>query len=506
MDISVRIGNILKTQADAIVLNLFEGVREPGGATGAADRSLGGAIRDLISGGDFTGKFKRTSVLYPRTGVAARRVILVGLGKAADFTLDRARQVAAVAASYAAGLGVKHLATIVHGGGAGGLDLEDAAQAVVEGSVLGTYRFSVYKTGGEEDDPATLERLTVVEFDAARQREVEEGTRAGEIVSEGVTLARDLANHPGNEMTPTVLAERSMEMAEAVGLRCDVLDEEAMEREGMGALLAVARGSDQPPRLIVMEHEGRRSDQQPHVLVGKGITFDTGGISIKRAGGMWEMKFDMCGAAAVIGAMQAIARLDLPVRTIGIAAATENMPGGRALKPGDVIRSMLGKTIEIRNTDAEGRLVLADAVAYSARYKPAALVDLATLTGACVTALGHEASGLMANDDALAERVSRSGERTGEIAWRLPIFEAHREQIKSDVADLKNTGGPAGAIAGGVFIEAFVQGFPWAHLDIAGTAWSDGERPYLSKGGTGYGVRLLVDLLRQTADAVPRTA
>ena len=240
MDISVTIGNILETPADGIVLNLFEGVQEPGGATGAADTALNGAIRDLISGGDFKGKFKTTSVLYPQAGVAAKRVILVGLGKEADFTLDRARQAAAVAAKYAKGLGVKHLATIVHGGGAGGVKLGDAAQAVVEGSVLGTYEFSVYKTDGEDEDKKALERLTVVEFDAAKQNDVEEGTRVGEIVSEGVTLARDLANHPGNEMTPSVLAERSREMAESVGLRCEVLDEDAMEKEGMGALLAVA--------------------------------------------------------------------------------------------------------------------------------------------------------------------------------------------------------------------------------------------------------------------------
>lgn len=500
MEVDTRIGNILATPADAIVLNLFDGVEEPGGATGAADKALNGAIRELITGGDFTGKFKTTSVLYPQSGVTAKRVILVGLGKEADFTLDRARQAAAVAAKTAKGLGVRHLATIVHGGGAGGLDPGDAAQVVVEGSVLGTYKFSVYKTGGEDEDKKEMERLTVVEFDAAKQSDVEEGTRVGEVVSEGVTLARDLANHPGNEMTPSILAERSREMAEAVGLQCEVLDEDAMVKEGMRALLAVSRGSAQPPRFIVMEHEGNRSKDQPIVLVGKGITFDTGGISIKRSAGMWDMKFDMCGAAAVVGAMQVIARLDLPVRTIGIVAASENMPSAMALKPGDIIRSMLGKTIEIKSTDAEGRLVLADAVAYAARYKPAALVDLATLTGACVTALGNEAAGLMANDDALSERVSRAGERTGEIVWRLPIFEEHREQIKGDTADLMNSGGPAGAIAGGAFIEAFVQDFPWAHLDIAGTAWSDGKKPYISKGGTGFGVRLLVDMIRRTAD------
>jgi leucyl aminopeptidase len=362
--------------------------------------------------------------------------------------------------------------------------------------VLGTYRFSFYKTG-EEDEEKELEALTLVEFDASRQAEVERGARAGRIVADGVCLARDLASHPGNEMPPAVLAERALEMARDTGLRGEVLDENRMAEEGMRTILAVAQGSVQPPRVIVLEHDGGNADSPPVVLIGKGITFDTGGISIKGSEGMWDMKFDMGGAAAVIGAMQAVARLDLPVRTVGLVAASENMPGSRAFKPGDIIRSMLGKTIEIRSTDAEGRLVLADAVAYASRYKPAAAIDLATLTGACVTALGHEASGLMANNDDLAADIARAGERTGEIAWRLPILEGHREQIKSDVADLKNTGGqPAGVITGGAFIEAFVQDFPWAHLDIAGTAWAHTDRPCVPKGGTGVGVRLLVDFLR----------
>ncbi len=496
MDISVTIGNILEQQTDGIVLNLFEGVDAPGGATGAANKALNGGIGSLIADGDFTGKFKQTSVLYPQRGIAAKRIILVGLGKQEEFTLDHVRQVSAVAAQQARKLGAKGLTTIVHGGGAGGLHTADAAQAVVEGTVLGTYRFSRYKTG-DPDDANELDRLTLVEFDAAKQAEVERGALIGRIVADGACLARDLVSHPGNEMPPTVLAERAREMAGGVGLSCEVLDENRIAEEGMRTLLAVAQGSAQPPRFIVLEHDGGKTDDPPVVLIGKGITFDTGGISIKGSEGMWDMKFDMGGAAAVIGAMQATARLNLPVRTVGLVAASENMPGSRALKPGDIIRSMLGKTIEIRSTDAEGRLVLADAVTYAARYKPAAAIDLATLTGACVIALGHEASGLISNNDGLADEIARAGGRTGEIAWCLPILEGHREQIKSDIADIKNTGGrPAGAITGAAFIEAFVQDFPWAHLDIAGTAWTDKDRPYIPKGGTGWGVRLLVDFLR----------
>ena len=365
MDISVTIGNILEQQTDGIVLNLFEGVDAPGGATGAADKALNGGIESLIASGDFTGKFKQTSVLYPRGGMPAKRVILVGLGKQEAFTLDHVRQVSAVAAQQARKLGINSLTTIVHGGGAGGLHTADAAQAVVEGTVLGTYRFSHYKTG-DQDDGNDLDRLTLVEFDAAKQAEVERGALIGRIVADGTCLARDLVSHPGNELPPTVLAERAREMADGVGLSCEVLDETRIAEEGMRTLLAVAQGSAQPPRFIVLEHDGGKTDDPPVVLIGKGITFDTGGISIKGAEGMWDMKFDMGGAAAVIGAMQATARLNLPVRTVGLVAASENMPGSRALKPGDIIRSMLGKTIEIRSTDAEGRLVLADAITYAA--------------------------------------------------------------------------------------------------------------------------------------------
>ena len=497
MELSVATGSILEQEADGIVLNLFEGVDALVDSTGAVDQALNGAVAGLISGGDFTGKYKQTSVLYPQDGIAARRVLLVGLGKPDAFTLDRVRGAAGVAARFGRDLGVKHLASIVHGGEAGGLGIADAAQAMVEGTVLGTYRFRPYKTD-EEDEAKALERLTLVGLDAASQGEAEQGALAGQIVAEGACLARDLGSHPANEMTPSILADRALEMARATGLRCEILDEAQMASEGMRTLLAVSRGSAEPPRFIVLEHEGGRPDDAPVVLAGKGITFDSGGISIKGSDGMWDMKFDMSGAAAVIGAMQAAARLDLPVRTVGIVAASENLPDSRALKPGDIIRSMLGKTIEIRSTDAEGRLVLADAMAYAARLKPAAVIDVATLTGACVVALGHEASGLMSNDDGLAGEIAQAGERTGEIAWRLPILEGHREEIKSDVADLKNTGGRAGgAITGAAFIEAFVSDFPWAHLDIAGTAWSDKDRPTCPKGGTGVGVRLLVDLLRR---------
>lgn len=495
MDIAISIGNILEREADAIVLNLFEGVTEPGGATGAANQALGGLIRNLISGGDFTGKFKQTAVHYPREGITSPRLILVGLGKQEDFSLNRVRLASASAAREAIQRGARTLASIIHGGGIGGLDLPDAAQATVEGAILGNYKFTSYKTG--DDVPKSLDAFTIVEFDASKQTDAETGATTGQIIAESVCFARDLANTPGNDLPPAILADRVSEMASSVGLSCEIFDEQRIKGEGMGALSAVGQGSARPPRFIILEHKGNDPNATPIVFIGKGITFDTGGITLKGGDGMWDMKFDMCGSTAVIGAMQAVAQLNIPHRVIGLVAAAENMPDGNAYRPGDILHPLGGKTVEIRSTDAEGRLALIDAIAYAARYKPAAAIDLATLTGACVTALGNDASGLMGNNDNLVTQIHEAGNRTGEIAWHLPILDGHREQIKSDVADLKNTGGrPGGALTAGAFLEAYVQDFPWAHLDIAGTAWTGSAKPDTPIGATGVGVRLLIDFLR----------
>ncbi len=495
MTISTTIGNILEQKTDAIVLNLFEGVTEPGGATGAANRALNGLIADLIAGGDFSGKFKQTAVLYPREGVDSSRIILVGLGKREDFSCDRARLASASAARAALKRGAKTLASIIHGGGAGGLDISDAAQATVEGVMLGNYKFTTYKTG--DGDLKSLDAFTLVEFDTSKQAAVKSGANAGQIIAESVCFARDLGNTPGNDLPPTVLADRVSAMARETGLSCEIFDEQRVLDEGMGALSAVGQGSARPPRFIILEHAGADPHAAPIVFIGKGITFDTGGISLKGGDGMWDMKFDMCGSAAVIGAMRAVAQLDLPHRVIGLIAAAENMPDGRAYRPGDILHPLGEKTVEIHSTDAEGRLALIDAIAYCARYKPKAAIDLATLTGACVTALGNEASGLMGNDNDLIAQIHEAGNRTGEIAWHLPILDGHRDRIKSNVADLKNSGGrPGGPLTAAAFLEAYVQNFPWAHLDIAGTAWTGSAKPDTAIGATGVGVRLLIDFLR----------
>ena len=495
MNITTAIGNILERDTDAIVLNLFEGVMEPGGATGAANRALGGLIADLIAAGDFSGKFKQTAVLYPHQGVTAPRLILVGLGKREDFSLARVRLASASATREAVKRGAKTLASIIHGGGIGGLDVSDAAQATVEGAILGNYKFTAYKT--DRDDLKSLDAFALVEFDASKQIATDAGATAGHIIAESACLARDLGNTPGNDLPPSTLADRALEMARETGLSCEIFDEQRILVEGMNALSAVGQGSVRPPRFIILEHAGTNPEAAPIVFIGKGITFDTGGISLKGGDGMWDMKFDMSGAAAVIGAMRAVAKLALPHRVIGIVAAAENMPDGRAYRPGDILHPLGEKTVEIHSTDAEGRLALIDAIAYCARYKPKAAIDLATLTGACVTALGNETSGLMGNDDDLIAQIHEAGNRTGEMAWHLPIFDDHRALIKSKVADLKNSGGrPAGTLTAGAFLEAYVQGFPWAHLDIAGTASTDSDKPDTPVGATGVGVRLLIDFLR----------
>lgn len=496
MEIRVQVGAIQEVASDLIVVNLFQGVEQPIGATGTVDAALGGAIREVIAGGDFQGKAEQTAVLYTRGAIPARRVMLVGLGPRERFDLDVVRRAAAVAAREARKLGVRSYHSVVHGTGAGALLLQDAAQAVVEGTLLGAYRFTELKADRADIEP-DLEAMTLLAYEERSLDLVRRGAEVGRILGEATNYARDLVNRPGNYCTPTMLAAAAREMAEAYGLVVRVLGEDEMAALGMGALLGVAQGSHEPATFTILEHNADRQDLPAFVVVGKGITFDSGGISIKPSEGMERMKDDMSGAAAILGVMRAVAELKLPLRVVGLVPATENLPGSRAYKPGDVLRAMSGRTIEVISTDAEGRLILADALAYAARYQPRAVVDLATLTGACVIALGHVAAGLMGSDDALLAALRGAADRCGDKVWPLPLYDEYAEQIKSDVADVKNTGGrPAGAITGGMFLKRFAEGYPWAHVDIAGTVWSDDTKGYRVKGATGFGVRLLVEWLR----------
>jgi len=490
MKITVRQGEIQKHRDEAIVVNLFEGVR-PGGATGAVDKGLGGLIAAAIDCGDFTGAKNDTLLLYTQGRIPAPRVLVVGLGDRDKFDLEIARQAAATAARRLQDLGIDQATTILHGTGAGGLEVEDAAQGVAEASILACYQFGLYRKPKK-----VLKKLTLLEFDGRKLTAARRGARAGQQIAEATCLARDLVHQPSAVATPTALASTARRIARQFGLKCKVVDESGMKKLGMNLLLGVSRGSAEPARLIILEYKPKAAGP-PLVFVGKGLTFDSGGLSLKSSGGMEGMKADMAGGAAVLGALQAVAALKLPVPVVGIVAATENMPDGRAMRPGEVVTAMSGKTVEVLNTDAEGRLVLADALCYAGRYKPAGVVDLATLTGACVTALGHHASGLLANDDDLAERVRVAGEQTSERVWQLPLWDEYREQLKSDIADLKNIGGrAAGTITAGAFLSEFAADYPWVHLDVAGTALPAKTGPYVPKGPGGIGVRLLTELAR----------
>lgn len=495
MQISVQQHSIITDTSDCIVVNLFEGVTTPGGATSTVDTALGGAISRLIASGDFTGKMDTSAVLYTNNQIGAARVLLVGLGSAAKFDLIAARRAAAVAGRAVGRLsGVKSYATIVHGAGIGGLNARAAAQATAEGALLSAYRPPQYRRTAL---PAGPLNCSVVELDADKLASTQAGVEAGAAVAAAVSQARNYVSEPGNILNPQEFAARASAMAAATGLACTILDEAAMQSAGMGIALAVSRGSRNPPRFIILEHAPKGLETSaPLVLVGKGITFDTGGISLKDPENMWLMKDDMGGAAAVVGALQAIARLQVPRRVLGVAICIENMPDGNAFRPGDILTGITGKTVEIISTDAEGRLVLADALGYVARYNPAAVVNLATLTGAIGIALGRQAAGCFANNDALQSALLAAAQRTGERLWPMPMYPEYFKPIETAMAEVKNSGGRTeGVSTSAKFIEHFTEGYPWAHLDIASMVWTDtDDNPLTPKGATGYGVRLLLDL------------
>jgi len=445
-------------------------------------------LADVARRGDMRGQRDETWWLYPPGG-SVERVVLVGIGKDGDLPgEERWRRYAGAALAAARRVRAPALAlALPDGAGA------DAQQAAAEGAELARYRFAEFKKPEDESPPSAVTLLVDTPDAAAVER--------GRIVAAAANWARRLGDLPPNVLTPERMAEEAANMAQARGLRVTVLGPEAMRRETMGGLLAVAQGSTHEPRLVLAEYWGAGGDAAPLVLVGKGITFDSGGLSLKPAANMEEMKFDMAGAAAVLAALAAVCDLGLPVNVVAVTPLAENLPSGSAFRPGDILRTFAGVTVEVVNTDAEGRLILADALAYArSRYRPAAMVDAATLTGACVVALGHAAAGLVGTDAALVEELRRAGDRSGERAWPLPLYEEYREQIRSDVADIKNSGGrAAGALTAAAFLREFVGDTPWAHLDIAGVAWGDGKVSYLAKGATGAPTRLLIEWVRARA-------
>ncbi|WIM05507.1 MAG: leucyl aminopeptidase [Candidatus Nitricoxidivorans perseverans] len=494
MEFSIRSGSPEKQRSACVVVGVFE-PRKLSLPAEIIDNMAHGHLSDLLRRGDMEGKAGSTLLLHNVPGTLADRVLLVGLGKEREFREKEYRSVIATA--------VKTLNET--GGFDGTLYLTElpvrkrsVAWRIRQAAMVSLdalYRFDQLKSK-KDDVRRPLRKLT---FCVERRNELaaaEEALAQGHAIAAGGTLMRDLANLPGNICTPAHLAEQALALAAEHGLKAEVLERADMEKLGMNSLLSVSKGSHLPPKFIVLRHDGGRKDEKPVVLVGKGITFDTGGISLKPAPEMDEMKFDMSGAAAVLGAMKAAAQMNLPLNVIAVIPAAENMPGGGASKPGDVVTSMSGQTIEILNTDAEGRLILCDALTYVERLDPECVVDVATLTGACVIALGHVATGLLANDDGLARELLDAGQEAHDRAWQMPLWEDYQEQLKSNFADMANIGGrPAGTITAACFLSRFTKKYDWAHLDIAGTAYQSGKE----KGSTGRPVPLLAHFLMARA-------
>jgi len=485
MEIKVKTGNVLQEPSDLCMLGVYE------------DTPLPPEVAGLLEPRDFSGRFKQTVLLYPRGAIAPRRLLLVGLGKHDAVSVDSIRQAGALAVREAQALQVPAVTVGVQGDAP--LAPALIARSFAEGMELGAYRYHVYRTAPSPEHAFVVESATV--YSRASAEEVRDGIATGQTIARGVTLARDLVNGPGYTMTPARLGEEALELGKRLGLAVTVLDEAQLTEQGFGGILAVGKGSMNEPRFIVMEY-GSASDGTPTIcLVGKGLTFDSGGLSLKPAEAMETMKSDMGGAAAVFGALQVAAELGLPLHVVGLIASAENMPSSTAYRPGDIVRTLSGKTIEVLNTDAEGRIILSDALFYAQRYEPSAIVNLATLTGAIIIALGPHAIGMMSTDQALADRMIRAGEASHERVWQLPLWDEYHEMIKSEVADLKNLGGrPAGSITAGAFLAAFVGDYPLVHLDIAGTAWVDKpSKAYHVHGGTGVGVHLLTEFLSEYA-------
>ena len=488
MEFSIKSGGPERIRSGCIIIGVFE-PRKLSAAGASLDRASRGQLTAALKRGDMEGKAGTTLMLHQVPRVSAARVLLVGLGREREFDDGKYRSAVTKAIAALKQTGVTD-AVLCLSAGVKQRDIAwRAAQAAIAASDA-TYHFDRMKSKREQ--ARGVRHLTLLVGERNELKAGQSGLKQGAAIAHGMSLAKDLGNLPGNVCTPAYLADAARTLARQYKLGVQVLERKDMEKLGMGSLLSVARGSDEPPKLIVLKYEGGPRGQKPYALVGKGVTFDTGGISLKPAPEMDEMKFDMCGAASVLGTLRAVAELKLPINVIGIVPATENMPGGSATKPGDIVTSMSGLTVEILNTDAEGRLILCDALTYAERFEPQAVVDIATLTGACVIALGHVASGLFANDEALAQELLAAGQTTHDRAWHLPLWDDYQEQLKSNFADFANIGGrPAGSVTAACFLARFTKKFKWAHLDIAGVAWKSGA----AKGATGRPVPLLTQYL-----------
>ncbi len=496
MEVKIQKGDFTTMPAEALVLFHFEEEEKLLEVTAAVNDAVNSIISGVLESGDFRGEHLEHVLLFTQGAMTAGRILLMGLGKRETFTAHKLREAAAKALKALRDRRQPRAVLPIPLDSKFPLGLGDTAEACVLGGMLGLYQFTELLTR-ERDKIKEFESLTILS--PRKTKDLITSVDRARAIAQGIYLARDLVTLPANMATPAILASKAKEVATQAGMDFHLIEVEEAQELGMGAFLAVAQGSDEPGMMVVMDYRPTGKDEPPLTLVGKGITFDSGGISIKPAQNMDKMKHDMAGAAAVIGTMKAIAALRLPLRVVGLIPFTENLPSGKAYKPGDVIRSLSKLTIEVINTDAEGRMVLADALTYAGRFKPQAIIDLATLTGACIVALGDGVAGLMGNDDVLLTRIQHAGEKSGERVWQLPLWDSYFELLKSDVADFKNVDGrKAGAIIGGVFLKQFIaEGIPWAHLDIAGCAWEEKGRPLIPKGATGTGVHLLLRMLQE---------
>jgi leucyl aminopeptidase len=500
VEFSIKSGAPEKQRSACVVVGVFES-RKLSAAAESIDRASNGHLAEIVRRGDMEGKLGATLLLHNVPNVLGDRVLLVGLGREREFRDKEYRDACRAAVRTLNDTGAMEAVVFL-------TELPvrrrssawKIAQAVLVAAET-LYRFNQLKSK-QEEVRRPLRRLTLTVTRRNELAEAETVVLQAEAVAEGMRLAKDLGNLPPNVCTPSYLAEQARSIAATHGMQCEVLEAADMEALGMGALLAVARGTVEPPKLIVLKYQGADAAAAPVVLIGKGITFDTGGISLKPSAEMDEMKFDMCGAASVLGTLAAVAQMRLPLNVVGVVPSTENMPGGRATRPGDIVKTLSGQTVEVLNTDAEGRLILCDAMTYCERMKPAAVIDIATLTGACVIALGHVAAGLYANDDALAREVLAAGDAAYDRAWHMPLWDDYQEQLRSNFADMANIGGrPAGSITAACFLSRFARNFRWAHLDIAGVAWKSGRE----KGATGRPVPLLAQFLIERSAVASRT-
>ena len=495
MEFVVKTTKAAAAKTATLVLPVAEG-QLLGATAQSVDQASGGAISTVLKRGDLQGKPGQTLLLHSVPGLKAERVLLVGIGKGDELDARQWRKAAGAALGVLKGLGGSDATLAVQDVQVKDRNLYERTRMLVEVLADGQYRFDQFKS--KKSDASALSKFTLL-ADKASQTQTEQAARHATAIAAGMSFARDLGNLPPNICHPSYMAEQARQLGRAFkGLKVEVLDEKKLRELGAGAFLAVSQGSDQPGCIVVMQYNGGKKGEQPYALVGKGITFDTGGISLKPGLGMDEMKYDMCGAASVLGTFRAALELQLPINLVGLLACAENMPSGKATRPGDIVTTMSGQTVEILNTDAEGRLVLCDTLTYAERFKPRAVIDVATLTGACIVALGSNTSGLLGNDDALLQQVLGAGQKADDRAWQLPLFDEYQEQLDSPFADIANIGGPkAGTITAACFLSRFTKAYPWAHLDVAGTAWISGGK---EKGASGRPVPLLTQYLLDRAE------